>query len=939
MEQDSTTSGPFGQAARLYRDAGWRGTLPLGREPNKKFPPPGDKRRGITFTGHGAPDPSPADIQAWLDGPEARFNIGLRLPPGVIGLDVDAYGTKRGAESLATLIAAHGPLPPTWITSARTDGVSGIRLYRVPTEIDGREINWPGEAGKHIEIIQTGHRYAVVWPSTNPEADNAQYVWRMQTGEWHGLKSLLVPLGEKPMPAPGDLPWLPESWIRGLMLDYDRTEKADLGSGEQATYLAELRDGAPCPPVVAIRDRGMRELAEVDGSRHETARDVLAALVRMGGEGHRGAREAAAAVGAAFVAAVGEERALAGGELQRLAAGAVRLAAADNPEPRQACAHDPLPAYTGPEGFDLAASLTAAFERAHAEHREAAVAAGAEHRSQADRWGAEIEALPFPERADHVRRHIPEIETWAEADQGYARDLLTSKSQLSDLGVTEFGKLIRAAAKERKAAEAEAVRLEAHARHTEAVERARTEGTLLPPPHAPYDVAHELAGRMDRPARWWRGDFYRWDGARYHEWRPEAVEHWVYGQTGAAWFESGKEDGTVPWRPDEAKVSKVLHALSRHALYRDAHLEPDDAGDEIACTNGVLRVSTGELMPHTPERFNLQAVPFPFAAGAECPTWRWFLNDVLPPDAQAFLQEWIGYLLSGRTDLEKIAHLKGLPRSGKGTIAHVIEQLIGPENVASPSMPGLVGTFGEQPLIGKSLAIFSDISWQFRDIAEGVEILKKISGQDTRDVNRKNREAWHGRLGVRFMIMGNDMPRFVDASGALAGRLIHIEFAKSVAGREDPTLKPRLLAELSGILNWALEGLRRLNAAGRFTVPESSRELASEVRRQQGPVQGFLDDCCTFTAEANPIPLEELHPVYQAWARGAGVTHVLDRERFSQALGSAGLRIERKMINGHRARRVYGITSQIDAGRPVWSLLMNPLAPVADLGPAPPVPV
>jgi putative DNA primase/helicase len=79
-------------------------------------------------------------------------------------------------------------------------------------------------------------------------------------------------------------------------------------------------------------------------------------------------------------------------------------------------------------------------------------------------------------------------------------------------------------------------------------------------------------------------------------------------------------------------------------------------------------------------------------------------------------------------------------------------------------MPSLVGTFGEQPLIGKTLATFSDISWGFRDIAEAVEVMKKISGNDARDVNRKNRTVWHGKLGVRFLIMGNDMPRFTDAS-------------------------------------------------------------------------------------------------------------------------------------------------------------------------------
>jgi hypothetical protein len=208
--------------------------LPIGRQPAKKYPPPGDRHR--SWTGHGAPDPSGADIEAWLDGPEAAFNIGLRLPAGVLGLDVDAYPGKRGGESLAELIARHGPLPATWITTARTDGVSGIRLFRVPTSIDGHEINWPGEAGKHIELIQHGHRYAVVWPSINPEAGGALYGWRhgMDLGRPDDVRTDVIP-------RPDELPWLPESWVRGLMLPYARTDKATLGGSDLAAYWDAIR--------------------------------------------------------------------------------------------------------------------------------------------------------------------------------------------------------------------------------------------------------------------------------------------------------------------------------------------------------------------------------------------------------------------------------------------------------------------------------------------------------------------------------------------------------------------------------------------------------------------------------------------------------------------------------------------------------------------------
>jgi hypothetical protein len=335
-----TRGGPYERAARIYRAAGWVGVLPIGRGPRQKSPPP------LVFTGHGKPDPSSADVETWLMGPEAEFNIGLRLPPGVIGLDVDAYGSKLGAKSLAELEAKYGPLPDTWTSGARTDGVSGIRLYSVPLVLDGRLINWPGEAGKHIEIIQHGHRYAIVHPSINPEADDAVYCWRRSPGG-----RLIGEIDD--VPGPGELTELPEAWLRGLALPYDRTEKTELAGGAMATWWDALRPGSPCPQVATVTARAVAALRETDGSRHETARDALRAVVAAGGSGHRGTEDAVAQLAAAFEAAVGPDR-MRDGEWRRLLTGAVKLAATTHPVPRSSCEHDPATAMVPPEGFDLA---------------------------------------------------------------------------------------------------------------------------------------------------------------------------------------------------------------------------------------------------------------------------------------------------------------------------------------------------------------------------------------------------------------------------------------------------------------------------------------------------------------------------------------------------------------------------------------------------------
>lgn len=193
-------TGPYGAAALDYFQAGWTGVLPVK---GKSVPPTG-------YTGATGVDTSYADVHTWLGEPEmAGLNIGLRPPPSVVGLDVDAYAGRNGGRSLATLEARWGALPPTVYSTSRTDGSgSGIRLYRV----DGAEaLAWPanldghvGGGPSHLDVIRRGHRYVMAWPSVHP-----------LTGEvyrWHDADG--APLDG--VPKPDDLPPLPPEWVAGL---------------------------------------------------------------------------------------------------------------------------------------------------------------------------------------------------------------------------------------------------------------------------------------------------------------------------------------------------------------------------------------------------------------------------------------------------------------------------------------------------------------------------------------------------------------------------------------------------------------------------------------------------------------------------------------------------------------------------------------------------
>lgn len=267
-----TTTSPYADAFDAYWRAGWRGILPLPH--GQKTPPPEG------YTGYGGLEPSYPDCAAWAE--DGIHNIALRLPPDVIGLDVDAYDDKPGGETLHRLIGTHGPLPPTFLSTSRGDGMSGIRLYRVPPG-SSFPTKLPG-----IELIQNYHRYAVVWPSRHPNGQLYQWI-----DETTGQPSITPP-------SLSAIPELPAAWVNGLVIEgKQQAEKANLNIGQAAEILAHMREGEPCRHILSAAGK-----AVAGGDRHDSYNEALLAVLGYGRRGCPGAALVTQRLKAAFIAEI-----------------------------------------------------------------------------------------------------------------------------------------------------------------------------------------------------------------------------------------------------------------------------------------------------------------------------------------------------------------------------------------------------------------------------------------------------------------------------------------------------------------------------------------------------------------------------------------------------------------------------------------------------------
>jgi putative DNA primase/helicase len=373
-----------------------------------------------------------------------------------------------------------------------------------------------------------------------------------------------------------------------------------------------------------------------------------------------------------------------------------------------------------------------------------------------------------------------------------------------------------------------------------------------------------------------------------------------------------------PIKPNARKVSNVLDALQGVANLDDDVLPPawldgraePPPNEIVPLRNGLLHLPSRVLMEPTPALFTLNGLPFDFDPDAPEPdAWLDFLDSIWPddPDSVRALQQWFGYLLTADTSQQKILMIVGPTRSGKGTIGRVLRELIGRANVAAPTLQSLGQQFGLANLIGKQAAIVSDARLSGKsDVTTIGERLLSISGEDALSIPRKYRQDFTAQLGTRFVLLTNELPKITDASGALADRFIVLPMKHSFLGHEDRGLAGRLMAELPGILNWAIDGAQDLQRVGYLIQPASAHDHMEELADMASPVRAFIRDECSLGGELE-VECETLYQAWCKWCKEKGWEHPGTAQSFGRDLTAAKPHIKsaRPRRGGEQRVRVY----------------------------------
>lgn len=321
-------------------------------------------------------------------------------------------------------------------------------------------------------------------------------------------------------------------------------------------------------------------------------------------------------------------------------------------------------------------------------------------------------------------------------------------------------------------------------------------------------------------------------------------------------------------------MAKILDYHNSQRYYADIvfHVKgstyferPQEDPNRLVLKNGILNLETLSLEPFTPTQFHLIHVPVTYDTKAECPTTIQFFNDVVGKKQVDLVQEFIGYCLYQAYEYHVALMPVGTGKNGKSTLLTLITKFLGgSRNVSHETLQSLCyNRFAAAELYGKLANTCADIP---STALAQTGMFKMLTGNDPLTAERKYGQPFTFTNIAKLLFSCNKVPETKDDTDAYFRRWIIIACNNVFTGKKcNPKIIEKLTTEteLSGLLNWALQGLKRLLTNGHFTANEDIETQRKEYIRKSNSSKAFIEECLQYSPSPEDyIPETDLYAKY-----------------------------------------------------------------------------
>lgn len=355
------------------------------------------------------------------------------------------------------------------------------------------------------------------------------------------------------------------------------------------------------------------------------------------------------------------------------------------------------------------------------------------------------------------------------------------------------------------------------------------------------------------------------------------------------------------------KISTYLVNQVLLKIRADTYIKPETLFEEppphlVPVQNGILNTKEKNILPFNPELRFFNKLPITYDPKADCPKIKKFLKEVLPDEETIkVVIEMIGYCLVRHHKYHNYLLCVGTGSNGKDTLLGLIKHFLGIQNVAEISIDRLQESeFAESGLFKKLANISSDLSDK---PIENSGRLKMLTGESLINANRKFLTPVAFQNYAVFMFACNQIPMTYDTTSAFFARPIIIDFpfkflreaelkisdepgAKAI--NPDLESQLRIDAELSGLLNLALEGLDRLEKNQGFSTNKTTEDTKNQWVRASNSFEAFFTDILEFDYESM-MDKSDIRKLYAQYCRNHKITKVLGDKSIRRGMESRGI--------------------------------------------------
>ncbi len=314
-------------------------------------------------------------------------------------------------------------------------------------------------------------------------------------------------------------------------------------------------------------------------------------------------------------------------------------------------------------------------------------------------------------------------------------------------------------------------------------------------------------------------------------------------------------------------ANQVISKIQTDTFIEQEEFFKEEDVNLIPLQNGIFNIQQKKLIPFSPEYRFFGKIPINYNPNQECPKIEEFFTELFRDNSEVkVIQELFGYLLYREYFIEKAIMFLGFGRNGKGKTLDLMRRFIGIDNCAEIPLDEMeIDLYCVSELFKKHANLCGDLS---KTALTNTGRFKKLTGRDLLTVARKNKTRIKFENYAKMIFSANELPLTHDVTTAFFGRWIILDFPFTflqadekekleLNGEDTSDIKdrdPHIIdkissdEEMTGLFNWAIEGLERLLKNKTFSYSSTTKGIKKKWQRRSDSCLAFCMDC----VEENP---------------------------------------------------------------------------------------